>query len=109
MRLGYLKSLNQLGLFQIDSRINFFFLNFDEPISQAWHLAMCHDYSKDLKFWWKLSLYPSMASFHVIQSFCQTIFQMSCGYKNISNPTIYHYVSRSKGDDSVDDTLETLF
>ena len=57
----------------------------------------------------KLSKYPSMASYHVIQSFSQTIFQMSCGYKNISNTITYHYVSRSESHNSVDDTSEILF
>ena len=56
----------------------------------------------------KLSKYPSVISFLVIQSFSQTS-QMSCGYENISNSITYLYVSQSKGDDSVDDTLETLF
>ena len=50
-----------------------------------------------------------MASFYVIQSFSQTTSQMSCGHENISNPITYLYVSRSKGDGSVDDTLEILF
>ena len=50
-----------------------------------------------------------MISFCVIQSFSQTTSQMSCGYGNISNPITYLYVSRSKGDDSIDDILESLF
>ena len=31
---------------------------------------------------------------------------MSCGHENMSNPITHHYVSRSKGDDSVDDVLD---
>ena len=50
-----------------------------------------------------------MVSFRVIQSFSQTTSQISCGYKNMSNPITYLYVSQSEGDDSVNDTLETLF
>ena len=50
-----------------------------------------------------------MISFCIIQSFSQTTSQISYRHENMSNPTTYHYVSRSKGDDSVDDTLETLF
>ena len=57
----------------------------------------------------KLLKYPSMVSFCVIQSFSQTTSQMSCGYRNMSNPIIYLYVSRSEGDDSVDDILNFFF
>ena len=34
---------------------------------------------------------------------------MSCGYENMSNSITYLYVSRSEGDDSVDDALEFFF
>ena len=57
----------------------------------------------------KLLKYPSVVSFCVIQSFSQTTSQMSCGHEKISNPITYLYVSQSKGDDLVDDTLETFF
>ena len=50
-----------------------------------------------------------MASFFVIQSFSQTTSQMSCGYENMSNSITYLNISRSKDDDSVDDTLKIFF
>ena len=56
----------------------------------------------------KLSKYPSVVSSCVIQSFSQPTSQMSYGYRNISNPITYLYVSRSEGDDLVDDILQTL-
>ena len=80
--------------------------NSDESISQDWYLATCHDY---LNFDKKLSKYPSVVSYRIIQSFSQTTFQMSCGYENISNLITYLYVSQSEGDDSVDNILEILF
>ena len=49
-----------------------------------------------------------MASFHVIQSFSQTTSQMSCRHRNMSNPITYLYVSRSEGDDSVDNILKKI-
>ena len=50
-----------------------------------------------------------MVSFRVIQSSNQTTSQMSYGYENMSNLITYLYVSQFEDDDSVDDTLETLF
>ena len=50
-----------------------------------------------------------MTSSRVIRSFSQTISQMIYGHKNMSNPITYFYISRSEGDDSVDDILEILF
>ena len=70
---------------------------------------MCHDYPEDLNFDKKLSKYPSVVSYCVIQSFSQTTSQMSCGHKKISNLITYHYIPRSKDDDLVDDTLKFFF
>ena len=49
-----------------------------------------------------------MISSHTIQSFDHTISQMSYEHEIISNPNTYLYVSRSKGNNSIDDILETL-
>ena len=50
-----------------------------------------------------------MISFHIIQSFSQTIFQMSYGHENMSNLITYLYVSQLEGDDSVDNILKKNF
>ena len=63
----------------------------------------------EIKFWLKLSKYPSVASNCVIQSFSQTISQMSCGHKIMLNSITYLNISRLEGDDLVDDTLEISF
>ena len=65
--------------------------------------------SRRNKIWLKLSKYPSMISYHAIQSFNQITSQMSRGYGIMSNPIAYLNVSQSKDDDSIDDILETLF
>ena len=43
-----------------------------------------------------------------IQFFNHTIFQISYGYKIMSNSNTYLYVSRSEDIDSVNDILKTL-
>ena len=50
-----------------------------------------------------------MVNYCVIQFFNQTTSQISCGYEIMSNPIAYLYVSRSEGDNSVDDILNFFF
>ena len=50
-----------------------------------------------------------MASYRVIQFFSQITSQMSCGHENMLDPITYLYISQSKGNDLVDDILETFF
>ena len=50
-----------------------------------------------------------MASYRAIQSFDHIISQMSYGYEIMSSSNTYLYVSRSEGDDFVDDMLEIFF
>ena len=50
-----------------------------------------------------------MASYHAIQSFDHIISQMSYGHEIMSSSNTYLYVSRSEGDDFVDDMLEIFF
>ena len=50
-----------------------------------------------------------MVRYRVIQSFSQTISQISCGHEIMSNPITYLDVSQSKDDDLVDDILNFFF
>ena len=61
------------------------------------------------KIWQNYQNYPSVASYHAIQSFSHTTSQMSYGYRIMSKANAHLYVSRLEGDDSVDDTLEISF
>ena len=50
-----------------------------------------------------------MMSYRTILSFDHTTSLKGHGYRNISNPNIYPYVSQSDDDDSIDESIEIIF
>ena len=52
--------------------------------------------------------YPSIANYHVIQSFDHTTFQTDHGHEIMSSSNTYPYIFQFGDDDSVDKLIENL-